>query len=227
MALRVLSSCMTVCSAGLVKSMRSRPWPWPQGTSAEDIAFVAAAMSGRGPKRSRVSIQGLLGLTGLRGGVRLARVELTSIREPDLASADRSSIAVVLPGIGSALVAVKGTESSLESGGGNCRGGKRGACGSGNGDRNISDSCNGSENTDESTGRAGRSEGGCCAGGGVDSSSSTERGREIGSDWGGSKVDVEPVGVDRPEGEDRGKGRRGCDRVAVTATSGTGCPGVC
>ena len=180
MALRVLSSCMIVCSAGLLKSMRSRPWPWDQGTSAGGVAF-AAPTSVRGPKRSRVSIQGLLGLTGLRGGVRLTEVEVISIREPDLISTGRSSIAGALPGIGSALVTVTGAESSLESGGGNCRGGKRGAWDSGNGDRNISDSCNGSENTDESTGRGNR---GACggAGGGIDSSSSTERGRGIGSD---------------------------------------------
>ncbi len=156
----------------------------------------------RGPKRSRVSTRGLLGLTGLRGGVRLAGVEVISIREPDLTSTDRSSIAGILPGIGSALVAVTGAESSRESGGGNCRGGKRGACGSGNGDRNISDSCNGSANTDESTGRGNRSACGSGAGGGNDSSSSTERGREIGSDGAGSKVDVELVGVDKPEGGD-------------------------
>jgi hypothetical protein len=187
MALRVLSSCMMVCSAGLLKSMRSRLWPWDQRTSAGAVAF-AAATSVRGPKRSRV---------------RLAEVEVISIREPDLASAGRSSIAGALPGIGSALVVVTGAESSLESGGGNCRGGKRGACGSGNGDRNIiSDSCNGSENTDESTGRGNR---GACKGGAagsIDSSSSTERGREIGSDWAGIKVDVELVGVDKPEGGD-------------------------
>lgn len=202
MALRVLSSCMMVCSAGLLKSMRSRLCPWDQRTSAVTVAF-AAATSVRGPKRSRVSVQRLLGLTGLRGGVRLAEVEVISIREPDLASAGRSSIAGALPGIGSALVVVTGAESSLESGGGNCRGGKRCACGSGNGDRNIiSDSCNGSENTDESTGRGNR---GACKGGAagsIDSSSSTERGREIGSDWAGIKVDVELVGVDKPEGGD-------------------------
>lgn len=136
-----------------------------------DIAF---------PKRSRVSIQGLLGLTGLRGEVRLVGVELTSIREPDLASADRSSIAGGLQGIGNALVVVKGAESSLESGGGNCRGGKRGPGGGGNGDRNISDSCSGSENTEESTCRGNRACKG--AGSGVDSSSNTERGRETVSD---------------------------------------------
>ena len=157
--------------------MRSRLGPWPQGTSVGS----PAATSVRGPKRSRVSVQGLLGLTGLRGEVRLAEVEVISIREPDLASAGRSSIAGALPGVGSALVAVTGAESSLESGGGNCRGGKRGACISDNGDRNISDSCNGSENTDESTGRGNRNACGG-AGGGIDSSSSTERGREIGSD---------------------------------------------
>jgi hypothetical protein len=181
--------------------MRSRLWPWLQGTSAGEVAF-AAAKSVREPKRSRVSVQGLLGLAGLRGGVRLAEVEVISIREPGLASEGRSSIAGALPGMGSALVVVTGVESSLESGGSNCRGGKRGACASDNGDRNISDSCNGSENTDESTGRGNR---GACragAGGGIASSSSTERGRETGFDWAGIKVDVELVGVDKPEGED-------------------------
>ena len=45
---------------------------------------VATPRSGRGPNRSRESIH--LGLIGLRGGVRLAGVELLSISEPDLAS---------------------------------------------------------------------------------------------------------------------------------------------
>lgn len=97
--------------------------------------------------RSRGSSRGFLGLIGLRGGVRLAGVGAPSLRELGRMSGDRSSIAGVPPGIGRILVAGWGPESSLETGGGNCRG-KRGK-----GDRNGSDSCNGSENTDESTGR--------------------------------------------------------------------------
>lgn len=139
---------------------------------------------------------------GLRGGVRLAGVELPSISEPDLTSDDRSSITGVLPGIGSALVAVKGVDSSLGSVGGSCRGGNRGPCECGNGDRSVSVSCNGSENTDESTGRGNRGVCGGGAGGDVESSSRTERGREIGSGCVGSRPDVELVDDDSGPGED-------------------------